>query len=251
MDTKVVVITGASARGTRNGSAFARRGVSVGLLARGRAGLKGALDDVQELGARGITISADVADADAVEQAAEEIERTLGPIDVWGFCDSLRSELLHDGSSVRVTMVQLPAMNTPQFDWVKSRLPRRAQPVPPIYEPEVAADALVWASEHARRELYVGLPTEVAIVGNKVAPGAGDWYLARNGFDSQQTQEPEDPDRPFNLLTPVDESKDFGAHGRFGARAHRRSWQTWLSEHRASVAAGCVLAAAGTALLSR
>src|SRR5262249_33667153 len=101
-----------------------------------------------------------------------------------GFCDSLRAELMHDQSAVRVTMVQLPAMNRPQFEWVKSRLRNRAQPVPPIYQPEVAANAIVWASRHSRREIYVGSSTEAAIIGNKMAPGLGDWYLARNGYES-------------------------------------------------------------------
>jgi len=117
--------------------------------------------------------------------------------------------------------VQLPALNTPQFDWVKSRLPRRAQPVPPIFQPEVAADAIVKASSGDRREVYVKWPTTIAIVGNKIAPGLGDRYLARTGVDSQQTNEPEDPSRPDNLWAPVDEDRDFGAHGRFDARAQR------------------------------
>jgi hypothetical protein len=136
-------------------------------------------------------------------------------------------------------------MNTPQFECVKSRLTHRAQPVPPIYAPEIAAHAIVWASEHARREVYVGLPTDVAIIGNKLAPGAGDRYLARTGFDSQQTSEPEDPDRPDNLWTPVDEDRDFGAHGRFGSRAKSRSWQLWAAEHRGAIAAGVAAIATG------
>jgi NAD(P)-dependent dehydrogenase (short-subunit alcohol dehydrogenase family) len=163
---------------------------------------------------------------------------------IQGFCDSLRSELLHDRSAVRLTMVQLPAMNTPQFEWVKSRLRGRAQPVPPIFQPEVAADAIVWASEHDRREIYVGFSTTVAIVGNKAMPGVGDWYLAKSGYDSQQTAEPEDPDRPNNLWIPVDDERDFGPHGRFDARAKPASWQVWLSEHRRGVAAASAVAAA-------
>ena len=170
---------------------------------------------------------------------------------IQGFCDSLYAELLHDGSAVRVTMVQLPAMNTPQFDWVKSRLRNRAQPVPPIYQPEVAANAIVWASEHDRREVYVGLSTEVAIIGNKVAPGVADWYLARTGYEAQQTDEPEDPDRPDNLWHPADADRDFGAHGRFGARAQRDSWPTWLTEHRSAAAIGCALATAATVIVAR
>jgi short-subunit dehydrogenase len=167
---------------------------------------------------------------------------------IQGFCDSLRAELLHDGSRVRLTMVQLPAMNTPQFEWVKSRLPRRAQPVPPIFSPEVAAEAIVWASRHARREVYVGAPTMAAIVGNKVAPGLGDRYLARTGVDSQQTPEPEDPDRPDNLWRPVDDIRDYGPHGRFASRARHASWQLWMTEHRASVLAGSAVLAGVVAL---
>lgn len=170
---------------------------------------------------------------------------------IQGFCDSLRAELLHDRSGIRLTMVQLPAMNTPQFEWVKSRLPRRAQPVPPIYAPEIAADAIVWASEHARREVYVGMPTDIAIMGNKLAPGLADRYLARNGFDSQQTSEPEDPDRRDNLWRPVDDIRDFGAHGRFGGSAHRRSWQLWMTEHRGALSAAAVALAIGAAAMRR
>ena len=155
---------------------------------------------------------------------------------VQGFCESLRSELLHDGSRVRVTMVQLPALNTPQFDWVKSRLAGRGQPVPPIFQPEVAADAILWAAHHDRRELYVGFPTARAIIGNSVAPGVADRYLARIGYSSQQTNEPDDPDRPHNLWSPVDEARDFGAHGRFDARARKSSWYLWLTEHRRALA---------------
>lgn len=161
---------------------------------------------------------------------------------VQGFCDSLRSELLHDNSRIRLTMVQLPALNTPQFDWVRSRLPGRAQPVPPIFQPEVAADAIVWASEHGRREVFVGFPTVAVIIGNKLAPGLGDWYLGRTGYASQQTAEPEKPDRPHNLWSAVDDRRDFGAHGRFDDRAQDRSWQLWLTRHRAAVGASACAA---------
>jgi NAD(P)-dependent dehydrogenase (short-subunit alcohol dehydrogenase family) len=149
---------------------------------------------------------------------------------VQGFCDSLRAELLHDGSGVRVTMVQLPAVNTPQFEWVKSRLPNRAQPVPPIFQPEPIADAIVRAA-HNGREVFLGYPTTLAIVGNKLAPGFGDWYLARTGFASQQTDEPEDPGRPDNLWEAVDAEHDFGAHGRFDARARTHIWHVWPAQH--------------------
>ncbi len=151
---------------------------------------------------------------------------------IQGFCDSLRCELIHDKSDVRVTMIQMPALNTPQFGWVKSRLPRKAQPVPPIFQPEVAARAIVYASHNPRREIYVGLPSVEAIVGNKLAPGALDHYLARTCFDAQMLNEPEDPDRPNNLWEPVDAEIDRGTHGTFDARARNRSPQLWTDLHR-------------------
>jgi short-subunit dehydrogenase len=150
---------------------------------------------------------------------------------IQGFTESLRCELLHDRSRVHVTMVQLPAMNTPQFDWVKSRMPREPQPVPPIYAPEIAADAIVWAAAHRRRELSVGAPTAVAIWGNKIASSLFDRYLAKTGYDAQQTDRPADPARPHNLWRPV--PGDHGAHGRFGARTATASPQTWANEHLA------------------
>lgn len=306
----VVVITGASAGvGRATARAFAAKGARIGLIAKGEAGLDAARWDVERAGGRALTVLADVADAEAVESAAEQIEAALGPIDVWvnsamvsvfspvkemtaeefrrvtevtylgqvhgtlaalrrmlprdrgvivqvgsalayrgiplqaaycgakhavqGFNESLRCELLHEQSGVRVTMVQLPAMNTPQFDWVKTRLPNHPQPVPPIFQPEVAAAAIVWAAEHNRREVAVGLPTLLAIVGNKIAPGLLDRYLARTGFAGQQTDRPVDPGRPDNLWQPVDQEVDFGSHGDFDAVAHPRSWQWWATAHRA------------------
>jgi len=315
---QVVVITGASAGvGRATARAFAQRGAHIGLLARGAEALEATRREVEELGGRALVLPTDVADAAAVEAAANEIERTFGPIDVWinnamvsvfspikqmepdefrrvtevtylgyvygtlsalrrmlprdhgvivqvgsalayrgiplqaaycgakhaveGFTDSLQVELLHDKSNVKVTMIQMPALNTPQFDWVKSRLPKRAQPVPPIFQPEVAADAIVWAVDHPRREYYVGGSTTQAVIGNKIAPGLVDRYLAKNGYQSQQTEQPEDPDRPHNLWEPV--SGDRGAHGRFDARAKRSSVQFWLSKHRQTIAlAGAALA---------
>jgi hypothetical protein len=149
---------------------------------------------------------------------------------IQGFVDSLRCELLHDKSNVRVTMVQLPAMNTPQFSWVKSRLPRKPQPVPPIYQPEVGAEAILFAAHNDRREMYVGYPTVEAIVGNKIAPGFADKYLAKNGYDSQQTAEPVEPGRRDNLWEPV--PGDHGARGRFDDRARAYSPQLWASMNR-------------------
>jgi NAD(P)-dependent dehydrogenase (short-subunit alcohol dehydrogenase family) len=326
---QVVMITGASAGvGRATAVAFAKRGACIGLLARGAAGLDGALRDVEAAGGRGLICEADVADADAVENAAAEVESAFGPIDVWvnnamasvfspvhemsavefkrvtevtylgvvhgtlsalkrmrprdrgviiqvgsalayrgiplqsaycaakhavqGFCESLRSELLHDRSLVRVTMVQLPALNTPQFEWVKSRLPGRAQPVPPIFKPEVAADAIVWCADHNRRELHVGLPTWLAVIGNSLMPAFGDWYLATTGYASQQTEEPEDPARPHNLWEPVDSARDFGAYGRFAARARSRSWAIMAAERRtAAVLIGAGVLGAALAMWTR
>ena len=171
---------------------------------------------------------------------------------VQGFTESLRSELLHDGSRVRVSMVQLPALNTPQFSWVRSRLPREPQPVPPIFQPEVAARAIYWAAHHDRRELSIGVPTVAAIWGNAIAPGAVDWYLARHGYDAQQTDEPVRADRRDNLWQPI--PGDHGAHGRFDVRARPYSLHSWLNRHRWVAAAGLALvglASAGVLRRSR
>ncbi len=147
-----------------------------------------------------------------------------------GFTDSLRSELLHAESRVHLTMVQLPALNTPQFSWCRSRLPNHPQPVPPIFQPEVAARAILWAAEHRRREVHVGRTAVWTIWANKLVPGLADRYLAKHGWDSQQTTERADPDRPSNLFEPVLE--DRGAHGIFDPRSTSRSWQWWLTTHR-------------------
>lgn len=156
-----------------------------------------------------------------------------------GFNESLRCELLHDGSGVKVTMVQMPAVNTPQFSWVLSRLPRRPQPVPPIYQPEVAAAAVVHAADHPqRREYWVGAPTVGTLIANAVVPGLLDRYLARTGFDSQQTDEPHHADDPANLWKPADRSRDFGTHGRFDGRSSDHSYQLWASQHAGALAAG-------------
>jgi NAD(P)-dependent dehydrogenase (short-subunit alcohol dehydrogenase family) len=319
----VIVVTGASAGvGRATVQAFAREKARIGLIARGRAGLEGALRDVERLGGRAIVLPLDVADASAIEHAATQVEEKFGPIDVWvndamasvfspikemtpeefrrvtevtylgyvygtlaalkrmlprdrgviiqvgsalayrgiplqsaycaakhaiqGFCDSLRCELIHDKSHVRVTMIEMPALNTPQFCWVKSRLPRKAQPVPPIFQPEVAAEAIVYASHHPRREIFVGMPTVEAIVGNKIAPGLLDHYLARNGYDSQQHDGPEDRHRADNLWEPIDGDRDHGVHGAFDSRASSRSPQLWTSMHRNWFVAGGLLLLVGT-----
>jgi NAD(P)-dependent dehydrogenase (short-subunit alcohol dehydrogenase family) len=323
------MITGASAGvGRAVAQAYGRGGASIGLFARGRAGLEGSARDVAAAGGRALVLQGDVADPDRVEAAAAALEQTFGPIDIWvnnamasvfspviemeaaeykrvtdvtylgivhgtlsalrrmkprnrgvivqvgsalayrgiplqsaycaakhameGFCDSLRSELLHDGSSVQVTMVHLPALNTPQFDWVKSRLKGRARPVPPIYQPEIAAEAILWAADHPRREYFVGFPTVEAIVGDRFAAGLADRYLARHGYDAQQTSEPEDPHRPHNLWSPVDDARDVGAHGRFDAAARTSSLELVVSKHhRAFAALGVALAAGALFYLRR
>lgn len=155
-----------------------------------------------------------------------------------GFTDSLRCELMHDKVRVRLTMVQLPALNTPQFDWCKSRMPNRPQPVPPIFQPEVAARAIVWAATHRRREVHVGWPAVKTIWGNKLAPRTADRILADKGYSGQQTDEPARPDRPNNLFEPV--PGDYGAHGRFDHRSRDRSIQLWITTHRAHLAAAAL-----------
>ena len=313
MNRPTVVITGASAGvGRATVRKFARQGARIGLLARGMDGLKAAQREVEKLGGQALMLPTDVANADQVEAAAQQVEAEFGGIDIWvnnamasvfspikqmtpdefrrvtevtylgyvygtlaalkrmlprdrgvvvqvgsalayrgiplqaaycaakhaiqGFCDSLWCELIHDNSNVKVTMLQMPALNTPQFGWVKSRLPHKAQPVPPIFQPEVAAEAIYFAAHHPRREFFVGWPSMKAIDANKIAPGLLDHYLARTGYDSQQHDGSEDPNRPDNLWQPV--AGDHGAHGAFDARAHSWSPQLWTSEHRSAVALG-------------
>jgi len=144
-----------------------------------------------------------------------------------GFTDSIRSELIHSRSAVHITAVMLPAMNTPQFSWCRTRLPRHPQPVPPIFQPEVAARAIVWAASHKRREVYVGWPTVEAIYGQEIAPSFADRYLAKHCFDGQQTSQPVSPDRPDNLFEPV--AGDYAAHGIFDNRAKSFSVQSAMN----------------------
>jgi NAD(P)-dependent dehydrogenase (short-subunit alcohol dehydrogenase family) len=318
-DAQVVVVTGASAGvGRAIVRRFADEGASISLISRGRERLEAAAGEVEAAGGRALVLPLDVADADAVEQAAAETEEKLGPIDVWvnnamvtlfatvaeispeelrratevnylgsvwgtmaalrrmrprnrgtivqvgsslayrgiplqgaycgakhavqGFLDSLRTELLHEGSKVRVTTVHLPALNTPQFSWGRTKLSKEPQPVPPIFQPEVAAEAVVWAARNPRRELWVGWSTVQAIVGNKIAPGLVDLYLARTGIDAQQTADPVRPDRPDNLFEPA--PGDFAAHGRFEGRSKSRSVQLWATMHRRWLVGGAAAAAA-------
>jgi short-subunit dehydrogenase len=158
-----------------------------------------------------------------------------------GFTESLRVELMHEGSDVHLTMVHLPAVNTPQFEWNKSRMPGHPQPVPPIFQPEVVAEGIHYAAHQRRRELMVGFPTLKAVYGNKIAPGYADSVLARTGFESQQMSQPVDPDRPDNLWNPV--PGDRGAHGRFDDRSSDFSPQLWMNMNRSWVALGGLLLA--------
>jgi NAD(P)-dependent dehydrogenase (short-subunit alcohol dehydrogenase family) len=163
-----------------------------------------------------------------------------------GFTDSLRCELIHDKSAIHVCMVHLPGMNTPQFSWCRTKLPRHPQPVPPIFQPEVAARAIYYGAHHKRREIFVGGSTVMAIYGQDVAPGFADWYLATHTYDGQQTSQPVPPDRPNNLFEPV--PGDYAADGVFTDRAKNYSVQSWMNLRRiplgiaaAGIAGGCAL----------
>lgn len=167
-----------------------------------------------------------------------------------GFTDSVRVELMHDNSNVHITMVQLPGLNTPQFDHCKTKIPYHPQPVAPIYQPEVAADAIYWAAHHKRREVYVGASSAITIIGNKILPWLGDIYLARTAYSGQQTNQKIDPEeRPDNLFELV--PGDRGAHGEFDGQSYDSSPQLWATKNRGLLAAGAVGAIALVALLKR
>lgn len=320
MSERTVVICGASAGiGRATAHAFAAAGYRLALIARGEKGLADTCAELQAQGARVLTLAADVADAKAIDAAAERVEAELGPIDVWvnsamatvfgpisslsaeeirrvtevtylgfvhgtlaalrhmrsrdrgtivqvgsalayraiplqsaycaakfavrGFTDSLRCELLHDHSHVRVTMVQLPAHNTPQFDWSRNKMGRRAQPVPPIHTPDVAARAILRAAHEAPRELWLGSASFKAILGNMLAPGLLDRMLSRQAWDGQMTDAEDPAGRPDNLFEPVE-----GLHrvnGRFAEQARERATGLSSTHVRQLLAAG----ATGAALL--
>ncbi|EJW12536.1 3-oxoacyl-[acyl-carrier protein] reductase [Rhodovulum sp. PH10] len=323
-----VVITGAGAGvGRATAVEFARRGYNVALLSRGKERLDAVARDVRKHGGEALALSVDVADAKAVEAAAERIERELGPIDVWvndamttvfapihqispeefrrvtevtylgqvhgtmaalarmrprnrgtivqvgsalsyraiplqaaycgakfavrGFTDALRSELAHEGSRIHVTMVQLPAVNTPQFDWARNRMPSKVQPVPPIHQPEAIARAIVRAAHTKPRELWVGFSALKAIVGTMLVPGLADRILAKSAYSGQMTGETKDPNAPDNLFDPV--PGDPGPRGRFSARSERLSAlgtidPLWV---RAGALAGLLGVVAGAFVLGR
>jgi NAD(P)-dependent dehydrogenase (short-subunit alcohol dehydrogenase family) len=313
---KVVVVTGASSGvGRACARAFADEGADVGLIARSVEGLSAAADEARAAGSRALVLPLDVAGADAVEAAAEQVETELGPIDIWvnnamvsvfspisemtadefrrvtdvtylgsvygtlaalkrmrrrdsgtiiqigsalvyrsiplqsaycaakaairGFTDSLRTELLHEGSRVKVSMLQLPAVNTPQFDVVRTRLPGRPQPVPPIYQPEMIAEAVLWAAERHPREMVIASSALKAILGQKLIPGLLDRYLAKTGFASQQADVPVEPGRRDNLYEPV--PGDQGAHGSFDERA--KQWAPQLTARMRPIAVASALVA--------
>jgi short-subunit dehydrogenase len=167
-----------------------------------------------------------------------------------GFTDALHAEILHDGLDIHLTMVDLPAVNTPQFQWSLNKMGRQAQPVPPIYQPEVPARAIYFAATHRRRQIWVGWPTVKAIVASRIAPGLVDRYLAKTGYSGQLMQDPRPTDAPVNLYEPV--PGDYGAHGRFDARARSGSWEMFTSRHRDAFWATALAGAAlGVAMLTR
>jgi NAD(P)-dependent dehydrogenase (short-subunit alcohol dehydrogenase family) len=171
-----------------------------------------------------------------------------------GFSESVRTELQHEGSAVRLTVVNLPGVNTPQFDWVLNKLPQRPQPVAPVYQPEVAAEAIVHASEHAgRRVWWIGIPTVYTILGERFAPWLLDRYLARTAYKGQQSSQPATRSDPVNLWQPADgaDGRDFGAHGRFDDRAWTRDPQIWAARHRGPLAAAGAGVLAGAVALRR
>ena len=317
---EVVVVTGASGGvGRAVAHAFARRGAHVALLARAEESLRDAAAEVEEIGGKALVVPTDVADADAVEAAAEQVEQEWGPIDVWvndamatvfaefvdisaeeyrratevtylgtvhgtmaalhrmvprdhgtvvqvgsalayraiplqsaycgakfairGFTDSVRTELLHNKSRVWISMVQLPAVNTPQFAWCRTKLPDHPMPVPPIYQPEVPAETVYWAAHHRRREVFCGASAAAVILANKLAPAIADRYLAKTGYKSQQIADmPVAADQLNNLFQPV--PRLASTHGMFDDQAKSRSLQVWLTTHRRSVVGAVVGSAA-------
>jgi NAD(P)-dependent dehydrogenase (short-subunit alcohol dehydrogenase family) len=319
---KVAVVTGGTAGvGRATVREMAGRGYDVAILARGAAGLQGAAEEVRKAAQRALPIPVDVADYEAVRQAAAQVESELGEIAVWvnvafagslafawdtsmeefrrmtevtyygqvhgtlaalermrrrdrgvivnvgsamayrsiplqapycgakhavkGFTESVMCELAHEKSKVRLCMIQLPGLNTPQFNWNLSRMPEHPMPVPPVFQPELPAKAIAYLAEHPRRNMWVGLSTAYTILGERLAPKLLDVYLGRSGVKSQQT----DQDLPrlgSNVFQPRDQTEDQGAHGPFDDKAHAADPQLWLSTHRRGVLA--MLAFAGAAV---
>lgn len=324
MPKKTVVITGASAGvGRAIAVGFGKRGWQVAVIARGREGLEGAKQEIEAKGGRALAIQADVADANALMRAADQVESELGPIDVWvnnamvtiyasiadiapeefhqvtqvtylgqvhgtlaalkhmrrrnrgviicigsalayrsipfqgpycaakaavrGFVDSLRSELLYEHSKIRLTMVHLPAVNTPQFDWARNKFDRKVAPVAPIFQPETVADAVLQAVTETPREYWLGHSTVKAIIAQMLVPSWADRFLAKSGKASETSNEPSDPDRPDNLFEAG--RGDPGAHGRFDNRSSLHAFPFNPGLLRAGVACASVIAAAAVATL--
>jgi NAD(P)-dependent dehydrogenase (short-subunit alcohol dehydrogenase family) len=324
---KIVVVTGGTAGvGRAAVREFAQKGYDVAVLARGRAGLDGAVADVPEAGGRGLAIVTDVADHEAVESAAEQIERELGEIDVWvnvafvgslaffwdttpeeyrtmtditymgqvngtraalkrmrprnrgviinvcsamsfrsiplqsaycgakhavkGFSESIITELMHEKSKVKLCMIQLPGLNTPQFNWNLNKMPKHPMPVAPIFQPELPAKGIVFLAEHPRRNMWIGVSTAYTILGERLAPKLADFYLARTGVSGQQTDR-QLPRVGSNVEHPSDEDIDQGAHGPFDDQAHDRDPVTWLSLHRREVLSATAAGVVGIAALRR
>jgi NAD(P)-dependent dehydrogenase (short-subunit alcohol dehydrogenase family) len=310
---KVVVITGASAGvGRATALLFARRGAKIGLIARGEDALEVTRHEIGIAGGSALACPVDVADAAALDAAAERIEQQLGPIEAWinnamvtvfapvadlapeefrrvtettylggvygtmaalkrmrrrdrgvivqvssalayrsiplqsaycgakhalmGFLDSLRCELIHEKSAIHLTAVHMPALNTPQFGWARNKMPHRPQPVPPIYQPEIAAEAIWFAATHRRRAVSVGASTWLALLGQWLSPALMDRYLGHNAVEGQQTREPDPGNRADNLDAPI--ANQHATHGAFDARAHRRSPALWVEMHRDSLLLG-------------
>jgi NAD(P)-dependent dehydrogenase (short-subunit alcohol dehydrogenase family) len=314
----VVVVSGGSAGvGRAIVREFASQGYDVAVLARGRAGLDGAVQDVEAARGRALGIETDVSVLPEVEAAAEKVERELGPIDVWvnvafvgalrffwdtddatyrritdvtyygqvngtraalarmrprnrgvivqvgsalgfrgiplqsaycgakhatkGFTESVITELKHERSKVRVCMVQLPGVNTTQFDWNDNEFDQHPMPVPPIFQPEVPARMVRFVAEHPRRNAWVGVSTAYTILGNRVAPWFLDWYLGRTGVKGQLSDQ-DGPRRGSNVNAPKDDESDAGAHGMFDDKAHSHDPWSWVSMHRIGVAAAAATA---------
>jgi NAD(P)-dependent dehydrogenase (short-subunit alcohol dehydrogenase family) len=320
--TETVVVTGGTAGvGRATVREFARNGANLAILARGEDRLQAAKKEVEEFGRKALAISVDVSDAEAVEKAADQIERELGQIDIWvnnafagifarfldvtpeeyervtavtylgqvngtraalkrmtprnrgsvvlvgsalayrgiplqsaycgakhaiqGLIDSVRTELIHDAPGVHISMVQLPGLNTPQFEWIRAKLPGKPRPIGAVFQPEVAARAIYFAAHSDRKEIEVGYPTVQSIWGDKVASAWLDDYLAEVGFTGQQSPEPVSPDRKDNLFEPV--PGDFAAHGRFDNEAHEDSPELWASMHKKQIGLAALGAVAATA----
>lgn len=320
----VAVVTGGSAGlGRAIVRELAAAGYDVGVLARGQEGLDGTVRDIRARGSRGLGVSTDVADRDAVDRAAARVEAELGPIDLWvnnamvgvfgeflstapddferatavnylgvvngtraalarmvprdsghviqigsalahrgiplqaaycgakhaalGFTESVITELLHNKSAVTVSMVDMPALNTIQFNWVKSQLPEHPQPVPPIWQPEAGARVVAHVARTRRRSSWVGESTYATILGNRFIAPLLDRYLARTGYDGQQSPETKEPMLPTNLYEPV--AGDRGARGIFSERSRNSSPAVWAVQHRGAVAAaGVAVGSLGAAL---